>query len=690
MPESQETLTGTISRFIFQRDGFAIFKIDGVTAIGEITGVHVGEEIKATGAWETHPKYGRQFRVKHWEKPLPSTRETAAQFLASGLIKGVGPALARKIVDALGEDAVKVILEDPDALRGVKGVGKKAPEIRRQVQETYQVHRVVADLTGLGLTAKTAMKAYKVLGPLAAEYVKHNPYCLTKVSLIGFARADEIARRMGVLPSSKSRIEAGLRHVLEEALWNEGHTCLPRNLLLARTKELLNKETVAATEEQLAKALSSMDDLAAGHEEISLRWVREYEESIAQDIKRLTAQKYPPEPLPDSLLEGLTEAQKNAVTTALTHGLSVLTGGPGVGKTFTVKAVIEAFRYQEPFGEIVLCAPTGRAARRLSEVTGYHASTVHKLLGMREDAALRNRKNPLRCDLILVDETSMVDLVMAKRLLEAVPDGARVLLVGDADQLPSVGPGNILRDILGIVPTARLTEIFRQAAESQIVVNAHRVNRGEMIWIDRYKDDFVFVERDDPEEIARTIAAYYKSFKCDPLDVQVLSPMKKGPVGTVALNRLIQGEKTGPEIRYGQHVYRVNDKVIQTRNNYDKGVFNGDIGIIRKIEKDEEREAVVHVQYNGDLIPYALEEVRELEPAFACTTHKAQGSEFKIVILPATTAHYMMLYRNLLYTALTRAKEKVVVVGTKKALAVAIKNDRPVQRYTKLKQLLST
>lgn len=678
----QETITGTVGRFIFQTDTFAIFKLDDIIALGEVAGIREGDRLTVTGSWQDHPRYGKQLRVETWEKPVPSTREAAADFLSSGLIKGLGPVLAERIVDTLGPDAVNIIINDPEALKRVKGIRRKAPEVHRQLQETYQVQQVVTELIRSGLTLKTALKAYKRFGRVAAEYVQRNPYCLTELELIGFHKADEIARRMGLDPGSPFRIRSGILHVLNEALWNEGHTYLPKDVLVSRSLELLNHSAEGVSDAMAEKTLNSLDELRGG-DAISLKWARKYEEEIARDVKRLS-RRFDAPPPPGNPLEGmtLTPDQENAVRVALGNGFSILTGGPGVGKTQTVRAVIRAFELQNPWGEAILCAPTGRAARRLSELTGHHAHTIHKLLGLREDRAAYNRDNPLRCDLLIADEASMMCLVTSKRLLEAVPAGARVLFVGDVDQLPPVGPGNVLCDLLDKVPTIRLTKIFRQAAESRIVTNAHRINKGQMPLIDRSRDDFVFLEREDPEDIARCVKTC-ATMDYDPLDVQVLSPMRKGPVGTVELNRLIQGEGSGPEIRYGLYTYRVGDKVIHIRNNYEKMVFNGDIGVVRRIRGGE-----VVVRYNGDDTVYSQSDLAELEPAHTVTIHKAQGSEFKAVIIPVTTSHYVMLHRNLIYTAITRAREKVILVGTKKALAIAVRNNRPIQRYTMLADIL--
>ncbi len=679
-----DTLTGSISRFIYHTDTFAIFKMNGVTVLGEVACLKEGDYLRLTGEWQEHPKYGRQFRIEAWEKPVPSTREAAIAFLSCGLIKGIGPVLAERIVDALGPDAIDKIIEEPDVLKKVKGIGKKAQRVYEQLAETYAVQQALSKLISFGITSKTALKAYKQFGRVAPDYVQKNPYCLTEIDQIGFHKADDIAEKLGLDRDSPLRIKAGILHVLDEALWNEGHTYLPRDVLTRRAVSLLNHNSITVSEAAVVGEISAVDNLC-GEEKVALTWVRQYEQEVAGDVRRLS-RRFSVPPLPDNLLEGmtLTRDQKRAVETALGNGFSILTGGPGVGKTQTVRAILRAFSLQNPWGEAILCAPTGRAARRLSELTGHPAHTIHRLLGIGKDRVLHNRDNPLKADLVIVDETSMMCLVTAKRLLEAIPEGARVLFVGDPDQLPPVGPGNVLRDLLGKVPTVRLTKIFRQAAESSIVTNAHRINRGEMPLVDRSKADFVFLEREDPEQIVRCVKTCVSQLGYSPMDIQVLTPMRRGPLGTVELNKQIQEERKGRGLKHGRYTYRVGDKVIHTRNNYGKMVFNGDIGIVTRVKPDG-----LVVRYNGDEVQYEMQDLAELEPAWAVTTFKAQGSEFKAAIVIVSTAHYIMLHRSLVYTAITRAKEKVILVGTKKALAIAVKNNKPVQRYTMLASALA-
>jgi exodeoxyribonuclease V alpha subunit len=680
LAENAEIITGTVRRFIYRSGDFGIFRLDNAVALGDVPGVREGDLLTVSGRWETHPVYGRRFRVESWEKPVPTDRDTAVEFLSSGLIKGVGRATAEKIVDALGPNAVKKIVDDPDALKKVKGIGKKAPEIRRQLQETYHVQNAVGELMKFGLTYKTAMKAYREFGFPAVEYVRKNPYCLVKLDRIGFHRADSIAANLGISPDSPFRVKAALEHALDQAVWQEGHTCLPEEELVARAAKLLELPP-----EKVEPVLG--EDFVFDGGLVAPAWAHVFEREIARDVKRLLSRRHRPPETIDPAGVKLTPAQEAAVRTALSSGISTLTGGPGVGKTQTVRAVVATFLKENPGGKVVLCAPTGRAARRLSELTGHPAHTIHKLLGLRGKGAVFDRSNPLECDLLIVDETSMAGIVMTKRLMEAVPDHCRVLFVGDVDQLPSVEPGNVLRDVLDKVPTARLTEVFRQAAESLIVTNAHRVNRGRMPLIDRYRDDFVLLEREDPKDVARCVKTWVENLPYGPSEVQVLSPMKKGPLGAVELNRLLQGEKPAPKVARGRFVYHAGDKVIHTKNNYVKGVMNGEIGVVEEIRETGDG-PVLFVRYNGDLVAYARDDLDELEPAAAVTCHKLQGSEFKCVVAVVHPSHYVMLFRSLLYTAITRAREKLILVGSKKALAMAVGNDRPVRRHTLLCRFL--
>lgn len=604
--------------------------------------------------------------------------------------------MAERIVDKLGTGALEIIMENPKPLKEVKGISpKKATEISRSISQYYDAIKIVAKLVNWGISKKTALKIFKKFGRSTVEYIETNPYCLTNVEQIGFVKADEIARKIGIEKTSPYRIRAGILFVLNEALWDKGHTYLPTGELIKDCLDLLNREGAGITGEGVTENLNNIDGLIIREGRVSLKWVYQYETELAHNIKRLNIKlsDINPEPVLKCYEEKekitLTEDQRQAVKMALNYGLSVLTGGPGVGKTETIKAIISAYRMINPGHAIKLAAPTGRAARRITEISGKEAATLHRLLEIgREGRSKFNKHNPLPCDHLVGDEMSMADLILAKNMLDTIKTGSRVLFVGDIDQLPSVGPGNVLRDILGsdLVPRVTLNKVFRQAAKSQIIANAHRINKGQQLLIDTSKTDFFFFERDEPGDIIKCILHCIEKLDYPFADAQILTPLKRGPLGTQELNKIIQGavNPKGQAIRYSDRVFRVGDKVIQTKNDYDMGVFNGDIGIVGKIDGHN-----MTVNFNGALVKYPYNSLSSLELAYCITIHKSQGSEFKVVIIPLSSSHYIMLARNLLYTAVTRAKERVILVGSRKALAMAIKNNKPVLRYTQLKNLLT-
>lgn len=686
-----ETYTGAVKRVIYNKDGFSIFAFKSArdfVALGNVPDVKEDDQLTISGAWVEHPRFGLQFKVERWEKHIETTEEKIAEVLSSGAIKGVGPATAKKIVDALGSNALKIILEDPEALGKVKGIGKRADKIRNQILEKYDTQYVVSELVKMGLTVNTAIKAHKKFGRAAVEFVKENPYILTELDLIGFLKADEIAQRMGV--KKPYRIQAGILYVLTEALWSEGHTYLPEEELVGRALELLNKKSGSTTSDDVKRELNFLVRTGKVTGDVALSFVRRCEKEVAFHVRRLS-RRFGVNPTPFiaayEKIAGLslTPEQIQAARMALTSGLSILTGGPGVGKTSTVKAIIGAFKMMYPGEGVYLAAPTGRASRRMSEATGHEAQTIHKMLGLNEkEEAVFNSGNPLPCSLLIVDETSMADVFVARHLLSAVKDGARVLFVGDADQLPSVGPGNVLKDLMGSVPCVKLYRIFRQAAESSIVVNAHRINSGQMPIFDRTKKDLVFLERETPEEIIECVKTCLKNLPYGPMDVQVIAPMRKGPVGTEEINRAVQGMFSAKELRHNSKAFKEGDKVIHTKNNYAKDVLNGDVGVVEKICGDG-----LTVRYNGHVVSYSREDLKELEPGWAISIHKSQGSEYKAVIIVLSTSHYVMLARNLIYTAITRAKELAVIIGSRKALAIAVRNNKPTERHTMLRKFLS-
>jgi exodeoxyribonuclease V alpha subunit len=720
-----------IAKPIHQSPGFAIFKLktrsDEITILGNLAGIREGEKLYVKGLWQEHPKFGRQLKVDAWEKITPTNKENAVEILSSGIIKGVGAATARRIVDTLGPDAIEIILENPEAIKKVKGLGKKAPVIAQSIQDTYDAQRIVKELVSFGMTANLARKVYQKFHRQAVELVKANPYCLTKIDQVGFSKADEIAQNIEILRekslpgilsrkrNSKFRIQSGIHYILSVALWSEGHTYLPISELVSRVEALLNKDHNHVTKEQIIMSLESKD-IAVHGKGVSLTQALKYERKLAENIKRLSGRLSNIDPAPvitwyeKTEKIKLTKEQKKAVWMAINNGLSIFTGGPGVGKTATEKAVISVFKKVFLDSRIIvirrdtvyspdiavgtiwdsdgieLAAPTGRAARRMTEATGRHASTMHKLLGIRRDGKpLHDNLNPINAALVIIDEFSMADVILSRSILSAIKKGTRVLIVGDSDQLSSIGPGAVLRDMLSSnIPRVTLTQVFRQAAESQIVVNAHRINKGLPFIINSSKDDFRFVAEEDPAQAARIIVNLIKNLKYNSSELQVLTPTKKGPIGTEELNTLIQKEfnQGAKELKIYNSLFKVGDKVIQTKNNYEKQVFNGDIGIVRQLAGNG-----VTVDFGGVLIEYINKELKELDLAHAITIHKAQGSEFKVVIVPILAVN-PIITRNLIYTAVTRAREKIILIGSITATTIAIKNNKSMQRNTLLTDYL--
>ncbi|HOV78816.1 MAG TPA: ATP-dependent RecD-like DNA helicase [Bacillota bacterium] len=722
MEETKESFSaeGHVTRFYFKSrsDDYhvALFVYNDKQAIisGNLYSAEEKERIFVKGEWYVHQKYGRQVRVDTWERIVPTTEEQAIAFLSSSLIKGVGPVTAKRIVEKLGAEAVKNIMEKGvEALAGIKGL-RKPQEVYESVRGAYEAQRIVSQLLPLGISVNAAMKAHKKFGGATAELVKRNPYCLMEVDSIGFLKADAIAQGLGVSLDSTGRIAGAIRQSLKEIIWDNGYCYATREELLGKALKLLNHKKKCVTREQvdnMLKHLSSSDRLVIEDNAVYTPKLYKDEVLLAESARSMLKPRKDvilPEKVERlvkqyELREGirLSSEQKQVVVSLMNNNLLILTGGPGVGKTTAVKAVISV--YESLFGKpVLLASPTGKASRRLAEVTGRGASTVHRLLGFRPGAPTPAycRSSPLPCGLLVVDEVSMMGVSMAKMLFDAVGEDTRVLLVGDADQLPSVEPGNVLADLLAAgVPAVRLEKVFRQASQSQIVTGAHAINKGKVFYPDHGRGDFYFIEKSEPEEITRTIVGCVMRFlklgySLD--DIQVLSPMKNGPVGTITLNRMLQerlnpsSKAGGREITCGDAVFRVGDRVICVRNNYEKGeygVFNGETGIISRVIENENGEAAgitVYFEHQGD-VEFGKSELHNLELAYAITAHKSQGSEFKAVVIPLTTSHYIMLNRKLIYTAVSRAKEKVVLVGTKKAYWIAVRNNKLSARNTKLR-----
>lgn len=709
-----ETLSGLIEDVVFfnEENGFAIIKVkasghrDPVTIVGSLPSVNPGEWVSAQGRWVQDRQFGRQFRAELLTSTPPSTREGIEKYLGSGMVKGIGPTYAKKLVAKFGEGIFDIIENQSARLEEVDGIG---PKRRRKIKDAWAEQKVIREimvfLHSNGVSTSRAVRIYKTYGDDAIEKVRANPYRLAEdIAGIGFKTADQIAQKVGIPADSLVRACAGLNHVLLEAT-GQGHCALPIGLLKDETGKLLlvNEQLIdTALQRTLAAgdlALESID----GEELIFLPALKRAEEGIAGRIRMLSASasNYPPIVFDKAVAwcqertgKEFAPSQREALKQALTSRVLIITGGPGVGKTTLVNAILLILRAKKV--NCVLCAPTGRAARRLSETTGLEAKTIHRLLEVQPGTGrfARNESNPVDCDLLVVDECSMVDVTLMNHLLRALPVRASLLLVGDVDQLPSVGPGMVLRNLIdsGVVPVVRLTEVFRQVAHSRIITTAHRVNEGRMPEPGAKDGDFFFMDRAEPEQIAETLVEMVKTripgkFRFDPLrDIQVLCPMNRGSLGIRELNVRLQ-EELNPA-RAGEPVaekfgwkFRVRDKVLQTENNYDKDVFNGDIGQIVTIDPDEREVAVRFYQRE---VRYDYGELDELSLAYAITIHKSQGSEFPAVVIPLAMQQYLLLQRNLIYTAITRGKQLVIVIGQTKALAAAVRNNRTGQRFSGL------
>jgi len=705
----------TIARIAPEHGGGA----DLITAVGPLLGAQVGEFLRLRGRWSSHPRFGRQFEVHSYATVLPATAAGIQKYLGSGLIKGIGPVMAERMVAHFGVDIMHVIEETPGRLAEVDGLGpKRTAMIAAAWAEQKAIKEVMIFLQGVGVSTSLAVRIYKKYGDASVSVVSHEPYRLAAdVWGIGFKTADTIAVAVGIARDSPERIKAGLAYTLSEAA-DDGHCYLPAPNLIADAAKILEVppelitpclDELAAAEGVVREAVPAQAHAAPQVPAVYLPPFHQAERSVAHALLRLLAARA------DRLtafaavdwdkalswLRGRTGAelapeQADAVRLALTSKVAVLTGGPGCGKSFTVRSVVELARAKG--AKIVLAAPTGRAAKRLAELTGHEAATIHRLLQLRPGGEPSfDATNPLDADLVVVDETSMVDVILANKLIKAVAPGAHLLLVGDVDQLPSVGAGEVLRDLLaaGSLPVVRLTKIFRQAQQSGIVVNAHRINAGQPPALAGFGDFFWFGCEDTEQTaelvvdiVARRIPA---RFGLDPRrDVQVLCPMHRGPAGAGNLNLLLQEALTPyaegtPERRYGGRVFRIGDKVTQLRNNYDKGaagVFNGTVGVVTAMSPEEH---TLTVRTDEDeSVDYGFDELDELAHAYAVTIHRSQGSEYPAVVIPLTTSSWMMLQRNLLYTGVTRAKRLVVLAGSRRALATAVRTKGAGRRHTAL------
>jgi len=695
-----------------------------VTAVGPLLGAQIGEFLRLRGRWSSHPKYGRQFEVHSYATVLPATAAGIQRYLGSGLIKGIGPVMAERMVAHFGVDIMHIIEDSPGRLIEVDGLGpKRTALIAAAWAEQKAIKEVMIFLQGVGVSTSLAVRIYKKYGDASVSVVRAEPYRLAAdVWGIGFKTADTIAASVGIARDSPERIKAGLAYTLSEAA-DDGHCYLPEPNLIADAAKILDVpaeliapclEELAAAEGVVREAVPATDGPAGAGTASQVPAVYlppfyQAERSLASALLRLLAARGDRLPGFASVdwdkalgwLRGRTGAslapeQADAVRLALTSRVAVLTGGPGCGKSFTVRSVVELAGAKG--AKIVLAAPTGRAAKRLAELTGHDAATIHRLLQLRPGGEPSfDASTPLDADLVVVDETSMVDVILANKLVKAIAPGAHLLLVGDVDQLPSVGAGEVLRDLLaaGSLPVVRLTKIFRQAQQSGIVVNAHRINDGRLPLLSGFGDFFWF-SCDDTEQTAALVTDIVarripSKFGLDPRrDVQVLCPMHRGPAGAGNLNLLLQEALTPfregqPERRYGGRVFRVGDKVTQLRNNYDKGaagIFNGTVGVVASMSVEEHKLTVLTDE--DESVDYAFDELDELAHAYAVTIHRSQGSEYPAVVVPLTTASWMMLQRNLLYTGVTRAKKLVVLAGSRRALAAAVRTRGAGRRHTAL------
>ncbi len=713
-----EALAGLVERVTFHNadSGFCVLRVkargqrDLVTVVGHAATIAAGEWVQMSGAWVNDRTHGLQFKAAFLKASPPTTLEGIEKYLGSGMIRGIGPAYATKLVRAFGAAVFELIEQEPARLREVTGIGpKRAARIVAGWAEQKVIREIMLFLHAHGVGTSRAVRIYKTYGADAVQVITENPYRLARdIRGIGFRTADLVAQKLGIEPTATIRVRAGISFALAEAT-GEGHCGLPAEELTSLAGKLLEVPS-ELIEAALALELAAGDvvaDTLEGQRCVFLAGLYRAEQAIAERLRSL-AQGMPPWPRIDAgkaipWVEGrtglaLAESQREALRLALQSKVLVITGGPGVGKTTLVNSVLKVIGAKRV--GLALCAPTGRAAKRLSESTGLEARTIHRLLETdpKTGGFKRGEEHPLDCDLLVVDETSMVDVPLMRALLKALPDEAALLLVGDADQLPSVGPGQVLADIIasGAVPVVRLTEVFRQAAESQVIVNAHRINGGRMPELEAKEgSDFFFVDAADPEEGVRKLLTVVGKripgrFGLDPVrDVQVLCPMNRGGLGARSLNIELQGALNPPgELRVERFgwTFCPGDKVMQVANNYERDVFNGDLGVITGLDMEE---AELTVSFDGRAVAYGFGELDELVLAYATTIHKSQGSEYPAVVIPLTTQHYAMLARNLLYTGVTRGKRLVVLVGQRRALAIAVRNGSGRRRWSKLREWLA-
>jgi exodeoxyribonuclease V alpha subunit len=723
-------LTGQIERVTYtsEETGYTVARVkvygqrDLVTVVGNIMSPIPGEILTMAGDWTHHPSYGEQFNIKSYKTKVPATVYGIQKYLGSGLIKGLGPKMAARIVKKFGKETLDIIEHQAERLSSVNGIGKKRISmIRKAWQDQKEIRDVMLFLQSHGVSSAYATKIFKAYGDRSIAVVRDNPFRLAMdIFGIGFVVADGIAEKLGVPKDSPARAQAGIIYVLHK-LSDEGHVYFPYENLIQKCNDILevNQDVIVSAISELSVSrkiviedLNTSDqDCRENHKAVFLAKYHLCETRAAEKLKQL---KHAPRTTPPMDVEkalkwvqkeisiDLAASQFEAIRSALTSKVMVITGGPGTGKTTIINALLKILLKRR--FRTLLAAPTGRAAKRMQETSGHTSKTIHRLLeySMQNGGFQKNEENPLECDLLIIDEASMIDSLLMHHLLKAIPLNAALILVGDVNQLPSVGAGNVLNDIIGAgtFPVITLTEIFRQARESKIIMSAHAINNGASPSLDSpgtydKNNDFYFIEQEDPEKVVNMIHELVteripRRFNLDPLrDIQVLTPMHKGIVGATNLNQTLQAaltpENTG--VSRGNVTFRVGDKVMQIKNNYDKVVFNGDIGRVVGISPVDHQ---VIIAFEGQEIPYDFSDLDEIVLAYAISVHKSQGSEYPAVVMPVLTQHYMLLQRNLIYTAVTRGRRLVVLIGTRKALAIGINNNKTRKRFTRLKDRLSS
>ena len=727
--EQLTELTGEVENIIFRNElnGYSVFEIvsgdDRVVAVGNATSINVGEEVKLIGKYKTHHTYGEQFAFEVCEKSVPKTTTAIFKFLSSGIVKGVGASTAKKLVRLFGEETLDIIENNPERIAEIRGISKnKAVEMSKSLKQVFGIRKLITTLSKYGISAQQSIKAWNRYGKDVLDRIEENPYCLCAEGLnISFDIADRIAETQNRQSDDEHRIEAGLVYILEHNK-NNGHTCLPKDRLITVCSDFLEVATEKITD-VMNHTLQNGTLIEDTVQERAFVFLPEFyccEKYIAQKINRLLQSEFKKIGNIEKVIEQTekrndicyAELQKTAIKTALTKGMLILTGGPGTGKTTTLNAIINIL--QNKGLTVFLAAPTGRAAQRMTQITGCEAKTVHRMLEVswnkdENPIFMRDETNPLECDVLVIDELSMVDSKLFEGILRAMSDSCRLIMVGDCDQLPSVGAGNVLGDLIHSrkIPVVQLNEIFRQSMESLIITNAHRIVRGEYPVLTDTTSDFFFVNRSNMNDVVATVAELYikrlpNTYRYSPLeDIQILCPSRKGQIGTAEINKAIQNtinpkDSFKRELNINGTVLRMGDKVMQNKNNYNiawtksngengEGVFNGDIGILIGITNNP---ITLQVAYEDKVAVYDGESAIELELAYAVTVHKSQGNEFNAVIIPLYNNPPQLLYRNLLYTAVTRAKKTLVIVGSSNTLHRMTENNRRTLRYSALEEFL--